>query len=144
MSREKDWLPEYFDNLVSFYADPSDQRTFKKFCEDNGYNDATINQYKRVHGDILWPAVDSVRAKYIPRIRTEAYNSVFANIKKSFNDRRLALQLCGDLIERSEISNTIKTPEEKRAAIELLMSKLSEKVDSKTKSADKISTTDVT
>lgn len=127
MSVGKEWRPPYFDLLVAFMADASDQRTIKQFCIDNHLSEDTIYQYKREHKDILFTTVDNVRAKYIPEIRLEAMKAVFANIKKNFNDRKLALQLTGDLIEKTENTQIIRSPEEKRARIDELLSKLTHK-----------------
>ncbi len=109
MSVGKDWRPDYFDLLVAYYADPSEQRTIKKWCEDNNLSEDTIHQYKRNYHSTLFDAVDNVRQKYIPQIRLAAMRAVFANINKNFNDRKLALQLTGDLIERSENTQVVRT-----------------------------------
>jgi hypothetical protein len=129
MSRAMDWRPDYYDNLIAFMADPSDQRTNKQFCADNHIVEETLYQYLRNHGDQVYAEVDSVRIKYIPKIRLAAMRAILANINKSFNDRKLALQLIGDLIERTENVNTNLSPADKRAMIADLLTKLSEKVD---------------
>lgn len=136
----KEWRPEYFDNLVAFYADPSDQRTITQFALENGVSPDTVHLFKKRHSDELWAAVDSVRARYIPKLRTEAFRAVFANIKKSHQDRALALKLTRDLIDVTETKHEFKSPEEKRARIEQLMQSLSlamsDKADKKKTSND--------
>lgn len=121
----KEWRPEYFDNLVEHLANPLDQRSVAQFAKDNNISEGTVYDYKRIHSEELWNAVAIVAPKYKAEIRSTLYKSVIANMKKSFNDRRLAAQLIGELVERSEVASTIKTPEEKRARIAEIMSKLS-------------------
>lgn len=123
------WRPPYFDALVAYYADPSDQRTLEAWCEENGVTPNTIHAYKRNHPVELWTAVDNTRSVYIPKMRREAFNAVFANIKKSHLDRKLALQLTNDLIERSSTNEKALTPQEKRELAADLLAKLSAKLD---------------
>lgn len=121
----EDWRPNYFDILVDFYADPTEQRTFRMFCIENKLSEDTVFQYMRVHADLFWRHVDTSRAKHNSKLRHAAYRAVFANISKSFNDRKLALQLLGDFVERTQDMAPVRTPEEKRAAIAELLAKLS-------------------
>lgn len=119
------WRPPYFQALVAFYADPSEQRTLKAFCQEYGVAENTVCVYKGKHSAELWEAVDNVRRLYIPKLRTEAFKSLFARIKKSDNAIKLALTVTRDLIELSESTTVLKTPAEKRAAIEAVITKLS-------------------
>lgn len=119
--------PAYFEELVAFMADPTDQRTVKQFAADMNVHEDTIHAFKRKHGDVLYAAVDTSRAQMIPKLREHAYKAVFANINKNHLDRKLALQLTNDLIERTE--QTVKlSPEEKREKAKALMAQLSEKL----------------
>lgn len=122
--------PPYFEALVAFLADPTDERTTKQFALDNGVHEDTIYAFKRKHSTALYSAVDATRAQYIPKLRLEAYKAVFSNIKKNHLDRKLALQLTNDLIERSEVSQKL-TPVERRAKIAAIMSQLSDKLTDK-------------
>ncbi len=114
-----EWRPDYFNDLVEYYADPSETRTIKAFAEEHGVIGDTIHTYVKKHGKELFEVVDKVRSLYIPRIRSAALAAVFRNVNKSFNDRRLALQYTGDLVERVMSDSTIRTPEEKRKRIAL-------------------------
>lgn len=122
--REK---PPYYDNLVHFMADPSDTRTIKQFSADNSIHPDTVYLFKRTHGNELNQAVISIRPLYQEKMRQRAMKAVFANIDKSHLDRKLALQLTGDLIERSEVQQTLSI-EEKRAKAKALMAMLSDKL----------------
>lgn len=127
MTPDKEWRPPYFDSLVSFMADPSDQRTYKQFAADVNVHEDTIHAFKRKHSKVLYEAVDSIRAQLIPKMREHAWKSVFANINKNHLDRKLALQLTNDLIERSEVKQSLSI-EEKRERAKALMAMLSDKL----------------
>src|SRR5579864_3397646 len=118
--------PPYFEAMVEFMADPTDQRTIKQFAADVGVHEDTIHAFKRKHSDVLYQAVEIARAQMIPKMRIQSWKAVFANINKNHLDRKLALQLTGDLIERSEVQQTIK-PEEKRERAKALLAQLSER-----------------
>lgn len=117
--------PAYYWDLVNFFADASDQRTLKQFALDHGVAEDAIHSYRFRHDAEIYADVEKLRAKYIPKLRAHAWKSVFANVAKNFNDRKLALQLTGDLVETTRTSLELKTPEEKRAAIAQLMAGLS-------------------
>lgn len=127
MTPDKEWRPPYFDSLVAFMADPTDTRTIKQFAADNNIHPDTVHQFKRKHGEQLYQAVDSTRAHYIPKLREEAFKAVFSNINKNHLDRKLALQLTNDLIERSEVKQSLSI-EEKRERAKALMAMLSDKL----------------
>lgn len=123
----RDWRPPYFENLVKFMADPTDTRSIQDFAKDNDIDYTTVYQYKRRHPEILEQAVSSIRSQYIMKLADPALRAVFANINKNHLDRKLALQLAGLLIERSEVKQTISA-EEKREKAKALMAKLSERL----------------
>lgn len=120
--------PAYHDDIVAHIADASDQRNYKQLAEDLCVPYGTLTGYIHRHREALFAAADKIRQRYIPILRTAALKSLFANVDKSFNDRQLALKITGDLVENTKTSLDIKTPEEKRAAIAMLMQGLSDKL----------------
>jgi arylsulfatase A-like enzyme len=78
----------------------------------------------RDHEQTFWSTVERVRSKYISKIRTQAYKSLYANISKSHLDRKLALQLIGDFVEKTEVTTDPKTQEEKKARVAELLQRL--------------------
>lgn len=122
--------PPYFDNLVQFMADMSDTRTIQQFADENGIHRDTITKFKRNHMDVLNIAIESARALYIPKLRQAAYQALYAKLSKSDLALKLALQVTGDLVEKSEVKQSYSI-EEKRERAKALMAQLSEKLGNK-------------
>lgn len=120
--------PAYYQDLIAYLANPADQRTQKEFAEDHGVAHGTIVSYLCNHRQELCEMADKMRPRYLSQLRMAAFKNVYAALKSSYQDRRLALQLTGDLVEQTKTDLNFKTPDEKRAAIAQLMAGLSEKL----------------
>ena len=119
--------PEYYGALVEFYANPADNRTLKQFAIDNGIAEDTVHQYKRRHLDEINADVAKLRDRYKPALRIAALKALFNRINKSDLAIKLAFQLTGDLIERTESKVEYMTPEDKRARIAQLLADIASK-----------------
>lgn len=119
--------PPYFDNLVAFLADPADERTIKQFAEDNGIHPDTVHLFKRKHSEVLYKAVDSVRAQYKPQIKIAAYKRLFKQLNKTDFALKLAFQVVDELTEKQEVTTSFKSPEEKLQQAQELIKILSDR-----------------
>ena len=113
-----------FEALVAYYADPTDQRTLKDISAAAGLDESTVHEFKTRHARTIFRAVDACLTASIPRLRAAAFKTLFQRMGKSDAALRMALQVTQDLVERSEVQQTILTPQEKRERIAGLMSRV--------------------
>lgn len=119
--------PDYYEALVEWLGNPMDDRTQKKFAEDVGVDDSTILKYRRLHDDDIQTAISQARKRYINILRVAAYKSLFKRINKSDNAVKMALQIAGDLVERTESRVEYLTPEQKKEKIHALLAAIEAK-----------------
>ncbi len=123
--------PAYYPDLIDYLTNPEDNRTWKQFCVSISVEYDAVWRFRKSHAAQIEKDVANVGLKYIGVIRAAALKSLFNRLNKSDAAIKMALTMTGDLVEKSEHITTVRTPEEKRARIEEIMSKLSANLDKK-------------
>lgn len=114
------WKTDYIDLL----ANPLDQRTDKEFLAEHSVPESTFYVWKRKHYDAIFDEAHKRRQRFMKAARIANYKAIAANLKRSFNDRKLFAQIGGDLIERTESKIEYLTPDQKREKVNQLLQKL--------------------
>lgn len=115
------WKTDYIDLL----ANPLDQRSDKEFlAEHTDVTESTFYRWKRRDYDAIFDEAHKRRQRFMKAARIANYKAIAANLKRSFNDRKLFAQIGGDLIERTESKIEYLTPDQKREKVNQLLQKL--------------------
>lgn len=114
------WEQAYID----MQANPMDQTSDKEFAESQGISQSTLSHWKSKHYEEIFEEAFKRRQKFMRAVRIANYKAIMANLKRSFNDRKLMAQIGGDLIERTESKIEYLTPDQKREKINQLLTKL--------------------
>lgn len=107
MAEEKDLserrIPKYWNDLyIELLANPLDKRTDKQFCEENGLSISALQQWKARYRKSIFTEVDKRRREFINELRTQAFKDLASKMGKDSNALKMALQITGDLVEKSE------------------------------------------
>jgi len=117
----KEWMEEY----VHMLADPSSTQTTKDFAEEHGISEQALYKWKSRHKDEVAKRVETLRKQYRSDVRSKAWRALSSQLGKGDTPAiKLAFQLLGDLVERSENRTEILTPEDKKARIAALLEKV--------------------
>ena len=110
---------KYHEELIEYLLNPYDNRTYESFCESLGMSVSAIYRYRCQHKEEIDTEVKARREEVYGAMRMEADKALLKNLKKgSESSLKLFYQLCGDLVEKSEVStNTNLTIEEKRKKV---------------------------
>ena len=119
----------WHEAYIEIQADPTDNRTDKKFAEDYGIHASTLSQWKREFRNRIFAEVNTRRKTYIAELRSRAYKALYGKMSTDTNALKLAFQLMGDLIERTESKVEYMTKEEKVQRINDLLKSIGAKKD---------------
>lgn len=119
-----EFTPQILEAIIQHMADPLDQRTLKELADDLQISVSTISKYKNQQRAYIAEQVEKRRKEFIPALRQAAYKALGARLMKSDNSLKLAFQLLGDLVERTETNVNYRTVEEKKNEIKAKLSKL--------------------
>lgn len=121
---------KFIDYISDHDGNPFDHRTAKELYEELGISSAQFYRLRAQFANEIGKMADKKRDGYKGQIRARVYAAIAKNLDRSFNDRKLVLQLLGDFVEKSEVTTVYRTPEEKRQRAKELMDKLSAKLGS--------------
>lgn len=100
----KDFIKSFWHELyLEMLSNPTDNRTDKKFCEDIKIHINTLGNWKREHRKEIFHEVGRRRSQYVDELRATAWKSLAEKMPKDTNAIKLAFQLLGDLVEKSEV-----------------------------------------
>lgn len=120
------WQEAYIDYL----SDPTDERSVDKFCHDNVISRVTIDTWRRKNKEYIEIEVEHRTKEYDFLIRSRAKKDMYKRMSKSDIAVRTALQLLGDLVEKTEVKSTPLNPEEKRERVKKLLDGIVGKLES--------------
>lgn len=97
------FIKQFWHELyIELLANPNDLRTDKEFCEEIKIHVQTLQNWKRTNRLELFEEVQKRRNHYFNELRALAWKELTAKMKKDLNAVKLAFQLTGDLVERTE------------------------------------------
>lgn len=104
MSDDKDFkLSAFWKELyIELLASPTDSRSDKAFCDDVGLSGHTLSAWKRNCRKEIYDEVQKRRKDHINELRAKAYKQLSKKMETSVDAIKLAFQLTGDLVERTE------------------------------------------
>lgn len=107
MSEERDLserrTPKYWNDLyIELLANPLDKRTDKQFCEETGITVSALQQWKARYRKSIFAEVDKRRREFINELRAQAFKDLANKMGKDSNALKMALQITGDLVEKTE------------------------------------------
>ncbi len=111
----------WHDAMIEYMANPTDQRTVKKFSNEVGITNKTYYNTKKRYRDILMKLVDERRKKYIPALREEAFKALGERLSQSDTAIRMALEMTGDYTPKSVQKVEYESREEKLRKIKELL-----------------------
>ena len=115
--------------ILDFMANPLDQRSVEKFCEENNISKSTFYVTKRENLAYLNSHINDRRKVFMAQVKSYAYRALVARLNQSDAAQKLFFQLSGDLVERIEQTHNMLTPEQKREKAQELMKRLSGQLD---------------
>lgn len=99
----KPFIRQHWHELyIELLANPNDHRTDKEFCEEIVIATSTLQTWKKAHRLEIFEEVQKRRNHYFNELRSLAWKELTAKMKKDLNAVKLAFQLTGDLVERTE------------------------------------------
>lgn len=114
----------WHDELVEMLGNPFENETLKGFAEKHDITTMTIWRYRKNHPE-LDAEVKMRLEKTLDHLKPFAYRGLAAKLQKDTNALKLYFQLCGDLVERTEVTQHLSI-EQKRQLAQDLMNKLSD------------------
>lgn len=113
-------VPRIWNDLyIEMLANPMDDTTDKDFCAEIGISVNALMKWKKAYRKSIYAEVQKRRNQHINELRAAAYKALGRKMDKDTNALKLALQVTGDLVERSE-SKVEMTESEKLRRIETL------------------------
>lgn len=99
----KAFIKQFWQELyIELLANPNDQRTDKEFCDEIKISVSSVSTWKRQYRLEIYEEVQKRRNHYFNELRSLAWKELTAKMKKDLNAVKLAFQLTGDLVERTE------------------------------------------
>lgn len=108
-------------------ADPTDQRTDAQFCAAINLEYKTLAAWKSKYRRYIYQQVNSIRKDYVGELRAKANKELFKKLDKDTNALKLAFQLMGDLVEKTEQRVEYMSQEDTKRRINDLLKKVSDK-----------------
>ena len=112
---------QWHDAYIEMLADPSSSQTDKSFCTEHGIHKNTLFNWKKRYRGPLYRDVNRRRVEFTAELRTKAYKSLYNKLENDTSALKLAFQLMGDLIERSESKVEYMSREDKIKRIDELL-----------------------
>ena len=109
------------DYLAEKIANPLDNRTWVQVEKDLNISTSVLYRLRIENLEQIYSLADKKRSKYKSVLRSEAYKALQNRLEKSDNAIKLAFQLLGDLVERTESRVEHLTPEQKREKLASLL-----------------------
>lgn len=117
---KKMWHELYIELL----ANPMDNRTDRKFCEEIQIDPTTLQKWKQKNRIAIFGEVQRRRKAYINELRTVTYKALANKLDKDTNAIKLSLQITGDLVERSESKVEYMDEDAKKRRINALIEEI--------------------
>jgi hypothetical protein len=112
--------PKFWQELyIELLANPLEDKTDKQFCEEIGLSISGLNSWKNKYRKSIYNEVTKRRQQYLNEFKAIAYKELAKKMKKDTNALKMALQITGELVERSE-SKVEMTTDEKLRRIQTL------------------------
>ncbi len=97
------YIKQFWNELyIELLANPNDLRTDIEFCNEIKIAVSTLKLWKRTHRMEIYQEVQKRRNHYFNELRALAWKELTSKMKKDLNAVKLAFQLTGDLVERTE------------------------------------------
>lgn len=132
MNFEEAWQ----EQVIIYLGNPFDTRSITQFCRENNIDRGKYYRFVNKNRTELFKQIDRIREQFKSEIRSHAYKSLISRIPRSDNALKLAFQLLGDLVERSEVRTEHLTPEVKREKVRQLLERVSNELQNGPKSND--------
>jgi|SRR5579864_8800563 len=118
---------QIIDILSEHLANPFDKRTQGDIAKELDISQSYLSELSTKYKDKINNIADQKRTKYISSIRSRAYKALVSKLEKSDNALKMALQITGDLVERTKSEVEILSPEQKRARLASLLAEATAK-----------------
>lgn len=128
--------------LAEKYADMRDKRSIAQVADDLGIPKSTFYKLHSEYQEEILKRADKKREKYKGFLRSAAYNALENRLSKSDKAIELAFKVLNELVERTEVTQSFKTPEEKKQYANDLLKALSLKLNEKASPSSKLSETE--
>lgn len=100
---DKPFIKQFWHSLyIELLSNPNDHRTDKQFCEETKIHTNTLCVWKREYRLLIYAEAQKRRQAYLNELRATAWKALASKMDKDTNAIKLAFQLTGDLVERSE------------------------------------------
>ncbi len=121
-------IKQFWHSLyIELLANPNDLRTDIEFCEEIQIHKNTLLTWKREHRQEIFEEVQKRRNHYFNELRSLAWKELTSKMKKDLNAVKLAFQLTGDLVERTESKVEHMNHKDKIDRINLLLKDANDK-----------------
>lgn len=113
--------------FLDYMANPMDVRTEVEFCKENAISRVTLWRWKKANHEEVFKEVQRRRKIYTAELRAVASKALVKKLGTDTNAIKLAFQLMGDLVEKTESRVEHMSHEDKVRRINDLLSKIEAK-----------------
>ena len=117
----------WHDAYIDFLANPAEPRTDSEWAKDMSMHRDTIYKWKKQHVKEIHLEADKRRKAYMGELRAKAYKALTKKMDKDTNAIKLAFQLLGDFVEKTESRIEYLTQEQKRTKARNLLQEILDK-----------------
>lgn len=112
---------------VEMLANPNEDMSDVEFCNEAKVPISTFRLWKRNNRVQIYNEVQRSRNMYINELRATAWKELALKMKKDTNAIKLAFQLTGDLVEKTETKHEYMNRQDKSDRINNLIKEINEK-----------------
>lgn len=112
---------------VEMLANPNELQTDCAFCDEIKIPISTFKAWKARNRKEIYNEVQKSRTQYINELRANAWKHLADKMKKDVNAIKLAFQLTGDLVERTENKHEYMTRQDKIDRVNNLLKEANER-----------------
>lgn len=116
-----DFNKQFWHELyIEMLANPSDNRSDADFCRELNINTSTLCMWKTKYREDIYAEADRRRKNFVTQTRAKLWKKLDAKTESDTNALKLAFQLLGDLVEKSESKIDYQSREDKIARAKVL------------------------
>lgn len=125
VEKDMEFNSAWMDEFCHAMADPSNRITAKQFAIDHNISEQNLYKWKSRHREQVMSRIETLRKQYRTDIRSKAWKALAGQLEKGDTPAiKLAFQMIGDFVEKSEASINYMTPEDKKARIAAMLDKV--------------------
>ena len=125
---EKPTITAFWHELyIEMLSNPNEYQSDKGFCEETKIPTSTFHVWKSKNRRGIFDEVQKRRQLYINELRSNAWKELANKMKKDVNAIKLAFQLTGDLVERTENKHEYMTRQDKIDRMNALLKDINDK-----------------